>query len=550
MLAVELTLLTGRYVATAYNTRTESEWPPHPARLFSALAATHFAAESEPPQRAGERAALEWLERLGPPAIHASPAVARDVVTVFVPVNDVALTDVDDEAAALESARESLVKAEADGDAREVRKRTTALKKAEAALTKAVRRETGVPSKPVNPRYGLRVLPEHRIRQARTFPSMTPDDPRVVYIWPDATTQPEIVARLDDLLARLVRVGHSSSLVSARLVDAPPVPTWYPTTGGEHVFRVVQDGQLRSLEGLFERHREIEPRVMPSFPQTYSSQPPEVLARAPRPLFSDEWLVLRRIEGPRIPMTGTAGLARAVRRALMSYADEPIPEVLSGHTPDGRPTREPHLAIVPLPFVGHAQASGLILGVALVLPHEASDEDRRAVYRAVSRWEQRFRQEDEDTPPVQLHLGTAGELHLERVEWNGVPGTLRSGTWCRPARVWRSVTPVALDRNPGDLRSRDSEKLRAALLQATESLRQACERVGLPAPAEIEILPAAPWAGAAKARLYPPYPGEAGRTQRVLTHAQLTFDEPVRGPVLLGSGRFAGLGLFRPELSE
>ena len=40
MLAIEVTFLTGRYVATAYNTRTESEWPPHPARLFSALAAT------------------------------------------------------------------------------------------------------------------------------------------------------------------------------------------------------------------------------------------------------------------------------------------------------------------------------------------------------------------------------------------------------------------------------------------------------------------------------------------------------------------------------
>lgn len=550
MLAVELTFLTGRYVATAYNTRTESEWPPHPARLFSALAAAHFAAETDPEQREAERAALEWLERLGPPAIHASAAVARDIVTVFVPVNDVALTDVDDEAAAVEQARHALEKAQEAGNARDIKKATTALKKAQDAFARAVARATGVPERPVAPRYGLRVLPEHRIRQPRTFPSMTPADPRVFYIWPDAAPPPELVTRLDGLLARVVRVGHSSSLVSARLVEAPPTPTWYPATGGEHVLRVVQPGQLQALERLFERHREIEPRVMPFLVQAYTTQPPTVLARAPRPLFSDEWLVLRRVEGPHVPMTGTAGLARAVRRALMAYADEPIPEILSGHTPDGRPTGRPHLAVVPLPFVGHPHASGLILGVALVLPREVSEDARRAIYRAVACWEQRFRQEDEDTPRIQLNLGAAGALLLERVEWDGVPATLRAGTWCRPARVWRSVTPVALDRNPGDLRARDPEKLREALHNAAESLRQACERIGLPAPADVEILPAAPWAGAAKARHYPPFPGEAGRTQRVLTHVQLTFDEPVRGPVLLGAGRFVGLGLFRPELSE
>lgn len=550
MLAVELTFLTGRYVATAYNTRTGSEWPPHPARLFSALAATHFAADTDPEQRERERAALEWLEGQGPPAIHASPAVARDVVTVFVPVNDVALTDVDDEAAAVEQARHALARAQEAGNAREIKRATTALKKSEEAFARAVTRATAVPARRMDPRYGMRVLPEHRIRQPRTFPSMTPDDPRVFYIWPDARPEPGLVAGLDDLLARLVRVGHSSSLVSARLVDAPPAPTWFPASGGEHVLRVVQPGQLRALERLFERHCELEPRVMPYLPQAYSTQPPAVLARAARPLLTDEWVILRRVEGPHIPMTGTAGLARAVRRTLMAYADEPIPEVLSGHTPDGKPTSRPHLAVVPLSFVGHPHASGLILGVALVLPRDVSAEDRRAVYGAVSRWEQRFRQEDEDTPRVRLNLGAAGELLLERVEWDGVPATLRSGTWCRPARVWHSVTPVALDRNPGDLRARDPEKLNEALGNAAESLRQACERIGLPAPAHIEILPAAPWAGAAKARHYPPFPGEAGRTQRVLTHAQLTFDEPVRGPLLLGAGRFVGLGLFRPELFE
>src|SRR5512146_2289711 len=89
MLAIEVELLTGRYIATRYNDRTRAEWPPHPARLFSALVATHYA--KDPPVPA-ERAALEWLERqVPPPSLHASlddETAEREPHTVFVPVND------------------------------------------------------------------------------------------------------------------------------------------------------------------------------------------------------------------------------------------------------------------------------------------------------------------------------------------------------------------------------------------------------------------------------------------------------------------------------
>ncbi len=39
MLAIEVRLLTGRYAATAFDDRRRAEWPPHPTRLYSALAA-------------------------------------------------------------------------------------------------------------------------------------------------------------------------------------------------------------------------------------------------------------------------------------------------------------------------------------------------------------------------------------------------------------------------------------------------------------------------------------------------------------------------------
>jgi CRISPR-associated protein Csb2 len=551
MLAIEVTFLTGRYVATAYNTRSESEWPPHPARLFSALVATHAANRDFLPDAAIERGVLEWLEQQGAPSIIASEAARREIVTVFVPVNDVALTNVDDEALALEDARATLAAAESARDPRGLKKADAAVRKAAHAFDKAVANAIEVPSRTVESRYGSRLLPDQRGRQPRTFPSVTPVDPCVTYVWPDAMPSNEQRLHLDQLLARVVRLGHSSSLVSMRVVDpSSATPTWVPRSDGEASLRTVEKGQLAALERAFGRHHEIEPRVMPAVTQMYSRSLPKSTAAIAPSVFSDEWLVLRRVGGPNLPMTAAAGIARAMRKTLMSYADDPIPEVVSGHATDGSPSQAVHLAIVPLPFVGHAHASGVVLGIALILPRAATLVERRTVYGAVARWEAMFRQEDEDAPAVKLNLGAAGELRLERVEGGTVQTTLRAEIWCGPSKTWLSVTPVALDRNPGDLRSRDNEKLHAALRGAEETIARGCVRIGLPEPAAVEILPAAPWAGAAKARHYPPYPADADRTRRVLTHARLVFNDSVAGPVLVGAGRYGGLGLFRPEVSS
>jgi CRISPR-associated protein Csb2 len=548
MLAIEVTFVTGRYVATAYNTRTEAEWPPHPARAFSALVATHFADDTAGGARRNEREALEWLERQGPPQVHASEASHRDVVTVFVPVNDVGLTDVDEEARRLTEARALHQDVEASADAKLKKRAKTALAKAEAAFRKAVDRSTAAPRGAANVNDGRRVLPEHRTRQPRTFPSVTPDLPRVTFIWPDAAPTAEQRDSVAAILSRVVRLGHSSSLVSMRLMNDPPPPVWRPAEDGELSLRVVDAGQLRALESAFQRHHEEEPRVMPARAQAYTRRETDAHPAPAASIFSEQWLVLRRVEGPQLPLASTAGLARAVRKALMSHAPEPLPEVLSGHAAHGGPTTAPHLAVVPLAFVGHAQASGSILGVALVLPRDASEPERRAVYGAVSRWEAAFRLEDEDAPRIKLNLGPAGELWLERVEWGTVQASLRPQVWSSPATVWSSVTPVALDRNPGDLRSRDAVELAAAVREAEAGVGRACARIGLPEPVRVDVLPAARWAGAAKARSYPPYPGTDGRIQRVLTHVRIEFDRPVRGPVILGAGRFAGLGLCRPEV--
>ncbi|MBL8234562.1 MAG: type I-U CRISPR-associated protein Cas5/Cas6 [Bryobacterales bacterium] len=93
MLTIEVELLSGRYAATEHNDRSRAEWPPHPARFFSALVAALHGIE---PVDAEERRALLWLEQQGAPVLDVDTGVdenigRRDVHSVFVPVNDVTL---------------------------------------------------------------------------------------------------------------------------------------------------------------------------------------------------------------------------------------------------------------------------------------------------------------------------------------------------------------------------------------------------------------------------------------------------------------------------
>ena len=80
-------------------------------------------------------------------------------------------------------------------------------------------------------------------------------------------------------------------------------------------------------------------------------------------------------------------------------------------------------------------------------------------------------------------------------------------------------------------------------------MAKSCEHAGLPQPAQIRVSLVSNLAGARPARDYPVFKqGRAGRSGvvRRLVHAAVEFAEEVRGPFILGSGRFLGLGLMRP----
>src|SRR5262249_17668990 len=144
--AFRIDLLSGRYAATSYNDREQVEWPPHPARLFSALVATW--AEGQPGTADGdaELAALRWLEQQPAPVILASAAAnngKRNGGVVFVPVNDVGVISAPDRSK-LEAAQRALLEALDPSARTKAEKRLATL---EAKLIADTVKATAVPAR-------------------------------------------------------------------------------------------------------------------------------------------------------------------------------------------------------------------------------------------------------------------------------------------------------------------------------------------------------------------------------------------------------------------
>src|SRR5271165_96746 len=83
MLTFGIRYLNGFAAASDPDDRDSTEWPPHPGRVFMALAAAYF----ETCGPISERAALEWLETQDSPLMYAPDGQSRDVCEQFVPVN-------------------------------------------------------------------------------------------------------------------------------------------------------------------------------------------------------------------------------------------------------------------------------------------------------------------------------------------------------------------------------------------------------------------------------------------------------------------------------
>lgn len=368
------------------------------------------------------------------------------------------------------------------------------------------------------------VLPSLRSRQPRTFPSFAPIESTAFAVWTDARSEDGVRTPLERLLARVSYLGHSSSLVSLSLVDEAPAATHVPVEAtGDIVLRVPAAGQLEALErahAVYEKAR-IKGQLPCRF-QPYARARSVDWRSVAEGVFGD-MVVYRRRAGSRLPLEAAEVVAETLRRAVISVSEEPVSELVSGHRIDGTRSERPHVAYVGLPSVAHRHSDGQLLGVAAVLPRSLDVSERAGVLRALS-------------GVTRLTMGRVGTWDLERATAETLQMGLQAQTWTRPSRRWASVTPVELDVFPSEPYGGE----------AAEIVARSCSRTDLPSPSQVVVGPDSivpgvpPWRSFAASRRAHP------RVRRPLVHVVVDFDDLVRGPVLLGAGRYRGLGLCRP----
>lgn len=508
--------LTGYAVATDPASRERAEWPPHPARVFMAMAAAHYEGDGGGDQKRDERAALDWLATLGPPKIALPQSTPRDVLSVYVPVND-----------------------QAGGD----------------ALTR-------------------------RSRQPRAFPRVHVGATPVRLIWESPPDASRYFAGLELVCRQVTRIGHSSSLVWVRLEreSGSIAPTLVPDEQAiEHRLRVVTPGAMERLDDAYNGDaieafaaldlqiaqskgpelKKLKAEQKKKFPhgEPFSRRPvvaihhgyreeAETVPPAIPSVFDPNFIVLKAAAPSQtLGLESTAAVTDALRGLLLAhFGGRTAPPWLSGHEENGDKLRSrSHMALIPLPFIGHQHADGHLLGLGICVPRDVPSRDRARALGAIL-----FDEETNLPRQLTLTLGRAGVWGVERDTDLAPRHNLRTSVYTTPSRSWASVTPVVLDRIPKANRQTDPLGWRQ---EVAEIVSRSCENVGLPQPVSVRTEKTPFFIGSLRAM-----PGQGGfpqlRKEKFQVHVALEFDEDVGGPLLLGAGRFRGYGLMRPWSGE
>jgi CRISPR-associated protein Csb2 len=218
-------------------------------------------------------------------------------------------------------------------------------------------------------------------------------------------------------------------------------------------------------------------------------------------------------------------------------------------------TRRVQVAL--LPSVGHDHADGLLRRVLVSVPG-AFPIPPESVRRALVGQE------------IEIELAPSNLLKFRLV----VIDERDNGEWrmreryLGRARVWRSVSPIILPGRRATVRNVKTppmQESQAAAQARTDARRRrdeealferALTHAGLGGVAGFRLRrepfdPHQPRADAAWQ--LPVSVGDGGRiwlSGRPRVHAEVTFDKPEVGPMLIGDGRFLGLGLFRAVTDE
>ena len=367
--------------------------------------------------------------------------------------------------------------------------------------------------------------------------SAAPGNLRVRVVWPDVSAEASTVALLDALARRVPYLGRSTGVAALSVgVGSEPGSSGLPEgleqfdpAPGASVgvgLRIPYPGYLDLLIDQYDNarpswevSREVNYRRAGREPQGRSS----TLATAAS-VYTD--VIILRFVGLRPDGRLTAMFTEALRRAVMSATANPLPDALHGHGADGRP----HVAFLALPNADNPQADGHLLGMAVAIP-DLPETERRAIVRGVLVGMRSVAGDPgSDKRTLRLSVPRIGEVDLAYEPGLVRPWGLRRERWRQGSDHWVSVTPVILDRYPhnGDVE---------------QEIARSCFQVGLPQPRDIIVSTAPLVTGGIRMR-----PGDLPEQARgkLFRHVEIRFDRKVAGPILLGAGRYLGVGLLAP----
>jgi CRISPR-associated protein Csb2 len=358
--------------------------------------------------------------------------------------------------------------------------------------------------------------------------SALPADNDFAVVWPDADPNDPILARLVRLAARVPYVGRSTSAaevsVLAESVAKRPAWTHYVPvplgTPDAITLRVPFGGYLHALDDAWDAG--IRAWQAAARNVDYASPKPTATNNgAVDGLYSD--LLVWGFQQPTVAIGGDDLLTvtQSLRRAVMSCVGDLAPTEVNGHGADGIP----HLAYLGLIDAQHENADGHLLGVAVAIPTHLAGAGRRTVLRSLLG-------PGAASPMTALNAARGRRLRL--VYRPDAPWGARPDRWVPRdgSRAWVTVTPLMLDRHL----KRNSD--------VTEEIVRSVINAGFPAPASVELLSRP----AVKGGIERFRPGTLPVwAKRLNVHCRIVFEHALRGPVLAGSLRYLGGGLFAPE---
>ena len=500
VLLVAIRLYDGRYHGS-------DDDPPSPGRLFQALIA---GAGLSGPLKDNDLEALEWLECLGPPII-ASPRLAGgQAFSNYFPNNDLDAKG---------------------GDYRRIGEIRSA--------------------KHVRPLLYDAAIP-------------------FVYAWTFEPTggrrqQADRIVALADCLYQFGRGvdlawAWGEVLESQQLMDEAlesfPGPVYHPRPQGRRMLGCPTEGTMRSLTvrhganaKRFETHapagkvqQNFSRRPKPRFVQVaYESAPTRLLFELRRAGDFDALAAwpLDEIQ----ELTTTLRDAAAEKLRDISRYRGVVERVLIGRKADGADAgpAEERIRIIALPSIGHPLVERSIRRALVEVPSGCPirADDVRWAFSGL----EPASAEDE---PLGFVLVASDD--------RGMLGHYGVGDPARGSRLWRSVTPLALPEEARRRRidpSRRSEEPKGASERADEEGRaaaavaRALRHAGVRRKALAVGVQREPFE--AKGRRADDFAYPPRFDKHRLWHVEVQFDGPVHGPLILGDGRYLGLGLMAPR---